>query len=271
MKLMSQIKQLYLRMIKLNYERKGNAQIFIDLEMIIRFFFWLILASGYCVAQQVTSLTGHFLSSQFGRRSSILNLADSAWGGQMDSAGQPNLSPLSRTSSIKSDLLRSSIGSAIGGIVGVGIGGFLPVFLRGEYNSRDFPNNSFYLRSYVSASVLAALSSAAALHLSKRREISYWKLASYCLLPPMVLVMPLSVYASVNEEREELVKSVWEASLISIGVSTLWSVLVYRIHPIKENELALSFGKPYLSSPGDNQSGFDKSLAAGVKIIEFRF
>jgi hypothetical protein len=239
--------------------------------MIIRFFFWLILASGYCVAQQVSSLTGHFLNSQFGRRSSILNLPDSASGGQIDSAGQLNLPPLNRTSSIKSDLLRSAIGSAIGGIVGAGIGGFVPVFLRGEYNSRDFPNNAFYLRSYVSASVLAALFSAAALQLSKRREISYWKFASYSLLPPMVLVMPLSVYASVNEDREELVKSVWEASLVSIGVSTLWCVLVYRIHPLRESEISLSFGKPYLTGLSGNQNRLDSSLAVGVKIIEVRF
>jgi hypothetical protein len=261
-------------MIKLNYERKGNAQTLTDWVMIIRFFFWLVLASGFCFAQQVTLPTGHLFNNQFGWRlflSGEIDLPDSVLGGQIDSAVQLNLPIVNRTSSIKSDLLRSSIGSAIGGIVGVGIGGFIPVFLRGEYNSRDFPNDSFYLRSYVSASVLAALFSAAALQMSNQREISYWKFASYSLLPPMVVVMPLSVYASVNSEREELVKSVWEASLVSIGISTLWCVLVYRIHPLRENELTLSFGKPYFSSPGYSQNGFDKSLAAGVKIIEVRF
>lgn len=232
--------------------------------IISRICLWLALATGSCVAQQVTSSTAHF-NNQFVRLSSIPNLPDSAWGGQIDSAVQPGLAPLSRKSSLKSDLLRSAIGSAIGGIVGAGIGGFIPVFLRGEYNNRDFPNDGFYLRSYVSASVLAALFSAAALQLSKQREISYWKFASYSLLPPMVLVMPLSVYASVNEDREELVKSVWEASLISIGVSTLWCVLVYRIHPLRENEPALSFGKPFLGV------SYDNSLALGVKIIEVRF
>lgn len=234
---------------------------------IIRTCLWLVITTGFCAAQQAITSTGHFFGNEFGRRSFVLHQPDSVHRGQIDSAGQLNFPPMKQGSSIQSDLLRSAIGSAIGGIVGVGIGGFVPVFLRGEYNSRDFPNDAFYLRSYVSASVLAALTSAAALQLSKRRELAYWKFASYSLLPPMVIVMPLSVYASVNSEREELIKSVWKASLISIGVSTLWCVLVYRIHPLRENGVALRFGEPYLSSPGHD----DHSLAAAIKIIEFRF
>lgn len=242
--------------------------------MICRICFWLVLLSGFCVAQQVGLVSTNLLNRQFKTQQSFvieISCADSAFAGQIDTIPQLNFSYGKRTSSIKSDLFRSVIGSAIGGIVGVGIGGFMPVFLNGEYNNRDFPNDAFYLRSYVSASVLATLSSAAALQLSKRREIPYWKLASYSLIPPMILVMPLSAYASVNSHRRELVKSVWVASFISIGVSTLWNVLVYRMHPFRENRMTLRFGQPYLGRFLNSQYGFDGGLTAGVKVIEVHF
>jgi hypothetical protein len=248
--------------------------------MISRILFWLVFAVGFCIAQQIKEPTHprlstvYFLNNQPGGWPSFfieINQTDSVSHRRIDSVGHLNVSNVSQSGSIKTDLLRAAVGSAIGGVVGIGIGGYLPVFLRGEFNSRDFPTNAFYLRSYVSASVLAALSSAAALQLSKQREISYWKFASYSLVPSMLLVVPISVYASVNPEREELVRSVWAASIVSIGVSVLWTVLIYRTHPRGENRVALNIGGPLLSGRVGSQNRFGSGFTPGVKIVEVRF
>lgn len=249
-------------------------------QMISRVFFWLVFAVGFCIAQQTTEPTHpklssvHFMNNQPGVWPSFfvgINQTDSILGGPIDSAGHLNVPNLSHSASFKTDLFRAAVGSAIGGIIGVGIGGYLPVFLRGEFNSREFPTNSFYLRSYVSASVLAALSSAVALQLSKRREIAYWKFASYSLVPSMLLVVPVSVYASVNPEREELVRSVWAASIVSIGVSVLWTVLIYRTHPRNEKRVALNIGVPCMCRCVTLQNWCGNDFTPGVKIVEVRF
>ncbi len=191
-------------------------------------------------------------------------------GPQMDSTAQNENFPRIRTNSLKSDLLRSAIGTTIGGIVGAGVGGVMPILFDSDYRTRSFPDNSFYLSSYVGASFLAALCSATVLHFSKDRDISYWSLASYSLLPPLILVMPLSVHASV-QERDELVKATWVATLTSIGISTFWNVFVYRIYPPrKNNNVAIHFAKPYVSS---NQNGVHSNLELdfGIRIIEVHF
>ena len=175
-----------------------------------------------------------------------------------------------KANSLKSDFIRSAAGAVIGTLAGAGIVGYLPALMNRDYESRSFPDNSFYLRSYVGAGSLAALSSATVLYFSKNRKISYWKMASYSIIPPMILVMPLSVYASVNE-RDELVRSTWIATVVSIGISTMWSVLVYRIHPVKDNELvSVSFGKPYLTYRKQVDIN-NPGLTIGIKIIELQF
>ena len=179
--------------------------------------------------------------------------------------------PKSRANSLKSDLIRSAAGTAVGAFVGAGIVGYFPVLLNREYESRSFPDNSYYLRSYVGASSFAALFSATVLYFSKNREISYWKIASYSLIPPMILVMPLAVHASVNE-RDELVRATWIATMTSIGISTFWSVLVYRIHPVKKNDLVrISFCKPYLSYGKETNCFRKPDVRVSIKVIEFQF
>jgi len=172
--------------------------------------------------------------------------------------------------SLKSDLLRSSVGTAIGGSMGAAIGGFLPILLGRDYDEHNFPDNSFYLNSYIGASFFAALSSSAALYLGKNRDVSYWRLAGYSLLPPMILVLPLSVYASTHD-RKELVRSTWVATMVSIGITAAWNVVVYRIHPLKERSgVQLHFGSlhPYRSP---NQITMNEPIGVEVSIVEIRF
>lgn len=178
------------------------------------------------------------------------------------SEGHPN--------SLKSDLLRSSVGTAIGGFAGAAIGGFLPILFGRDYDKHNFPDNSFYLSSYIGASYLAALSSSAALYLSKNRNVSYWRLAGYSLLPPMILVLPISVYASAHD-REDPVRSAWVATMVSIGITAAWNVFVYRIHPLKESTgVRFYFGSlHYYRSP--NQITLNESIEVGVSIVEIRF
>lgn len=175
---------------------------------------------------------------------------------------------VSRTNSLKSDLLRSAAGTAIGGLVGAAVGGFTPILFGRDYDKNTFPDNSFYLSSYIGASYFAALSSSAVLYLSKNRDISYWRLAGYSLLPPMVLVLPLSIYAS-SKDREELVRSTWGATMASIGITAIWNVFVYRMHPLKSTHgLQISFGKLF---PYRNQTRFREPLDVGVAVVEIRF
>jgi hypothetical protein len=176
-----------------------------------------------------------------------------------------------KVNSLKSDLIRSAAGTALGAIVGAGITGYLPAILNRDYESPSFPDNSYYLRSYMGASFLAALSSATVLYFSKNREISYWKISTYSIIPPMILVLPLSVYASVNE-RDELVRSTWIATLTSIGISAVWSVLVYRIHPLKnDNLVSISFAKPYLRYTNKKYGIRKPDITIGIKVIELQF
>lgn len=176
---------------------------------------------------------------------------------------------LRQTRSFKSDLLRSAVGSAVGGIVGAALGGVIPIWLDGDYGRGSFPDNSFYLSTYMGAGVFAALSSATALYLSKDRDISWWGLASYSLLPPMILVMPLSVYASI-QDRNELVRAAWVATITSIGVSTVWNALVYRMYPPrKDNRIAIRFAKPYLRTHRDVH--LNTQMSFGMNFVEIHF
>jgi hypothetical protein len=85
------------------------------------------------------------------------------------------------------------------------------------------------------------------------------------------LVIPLAANASVNG-RDELVRATWIAAMTSIGISTFWSVLVYRIHPLKKNNLvSISFGKPYLSYRKEKNCFRKPDLCVSIKVIEFQF
>lgn len=227
--------------------------------MVCRIFFSLILIYSISLAEEFSL---NILDLKPNHR--VLTLQDDSTLSEFSFSNiQPN--------SLRSDLIRSVAGTALGAIVGGGIAGYFPVILNREYESDSFPDNSFYLRSYVGASSLAALSSATVLYFSKNREISYWKIASYSLIPPMILVIPLSVHASVND-RDELVRATWVATLTSIGISTFWSVLVYRIHPLKKDNLvSISFGKPYLSYGPETNCIKKPDLSIGIKVIELQF
>lgn len=178
--------------------------------------------------------------------------------------------PESHANSLKSDVLRSAAGTAVGGFVGAAMGGFLPILFGRDYDEHNFPDDSFYLSSYIGASYFAALSSSAALCLSKNRDISYWRLAGYSLLPPMVLVLPLSIYASAHD-RKELVRSTWVATMVSIGITTVWNVFVYRMHPLKESGgVRIRFGEitPYRNP---NPLSMNSPIYVGVSVVQIRF
>lgn len=226
--------------------------------MVLKIAFYIGLSYSICLA-------GDMSNQVFVKRfpNSINLQSDSTW---QKFSYQPTSS-----NSLRSDVLRSAIGAAIGGIVGIGIGGYLPIMMKGEFNEREFPKKSFYLGSYIGASVFAALSSAAALSLSRKRELPYWKFASYSLLPPMIFVMPLSVYASIHEENE-LVRATWIAALTSIGISTFWVVFVYRIHPLKkQNDFTIYLGRPYCGYDWKGLSMKKSRLYAGIRIMEIQF
>lgn len=174
-----------------------------------------------------------------------------------------------QTHSFKSYLLRSAVGSAIGGMVGAGMGGVIPIWLDRDYDNRSFPDKTFYLSSYVGASLLAGLSSATALYLYNEREISWWSLASYSLLPSMIIVLPVSAYAS-TQDRDEALRAAWIATAAAIGVSTVWNAVVYGMYPPRnDNRMAIHFARPRLMA---HQGGLAGSpINPGMNIVEIHF
>ena len=173
----------------------------------------------------------------------------------------------SSPNSLKSDFARSVIGAAAGGLAGAFIVGYLPLLFEKDYD-RENRNNAFYIRSYIGTSVGAAIGSATVLYLSKNRDISYWKLTGAVIIPPLLIVLPPSLWALSNES-DELIRSAWFATVISIGVSTIWAVIAYRIQPLKRGKnVSLNIGEPYFRLDFFNES---KDLVAGIKIVEFKF
>lgn len=169
--------------------------------------------------------------------------------------------------SMKSDFLRSVIGAAAGGTAGAFLVGYVPPWFQRDYDpgTRD---DAFYIRSYIGAGFGAALGSATVLYFSKNRDVGYWKIAGAALLPPLAIVLPVSVHALGNE-REELLRSAWIATAISIGVSTVWAVFAYRIQPLKQNNrLSLNTAKPFLKRDPFTGGG---ELIIGLDIIKLNF
>jgi hypothetical protein len=178
---------------------------------------------------------------------------------------QPTTKYLS-PNSLKSDFARSVIGAAAGGVAGTLIVGYLPLFFENE-NDREDRMDAFYVRSYIGSSVGAAVGSATALYLSKNRDVSYWALTGAVILPPLLIVLPPSISA-LSDERDELLRAAWISAAISIGVSTIWAVIAYRIQPLKSMKTAsIKIGEPFLEVDVYK----NKNFVAGIRIVEFSF
>jgi hypothetical protein len=170
--------------------------------------------------------------------------------------------------SYKPDFGRSVIGTIIGGFVGAGLIGYLPIYFDPEFDRGSFPDNKFYIRSYIGSAVGAALGAATWLFLSKRRRLSYWKCISYSLVPPFILVLPTSLYA-LSEDRDELLKTAWIATALSLTITPFWSTFVYRLNPLKlQNKVSMNIMSP-IAKPIFVENEIHTFI--GLNLIEFRF
>jgi len=177
-------------------------------------------------------------------------------------------SNLKRQDSYKPDFGRSVIGTVIGGFVGAGLIGYLPIYFDPGFDRSSFPDNKFYVRSYIGSAVVGAIGAATWLHLSKRRRLPYWKSMSYSLIPPFILVLPTSLYA-LSEDRDELLKTAWIATALSLTITPFWITFIYRLHPLKGGDkLSMSIMSPVIK-PMFIENGIHTFV--GINLIEFRF
>ncbi len=144
-------------------------------------------------------------------------------------SAQNGVSEKAKSNSIGMDLGRSLVGTYLGAGTGAGIGGFFPLLFYAEKN--ELENQEIFLPYfpglYLGASIGSALGASLFLHLSKKRDIGYWKLAGYSLLPSVLSSIPLSLAAAVNR-NDRNIRIAGTATLISAGVTMIWSVLLYR-------------------------------------------
>ena len=117
----------------------------------------------------------------------------------------------------------------------------------------------------------SAFGSSLFLHLSKNREVGYWKLFGYTLLPSLVSSIPVSLAAAINE-NDKNIQVAGATTLASVGVTLIWAVLVYRHFPLRSaQKVSLHFGEPYIKPLGNFRYSLRKNNVVFFKIVEVRF
>ena len=172
-----------------------------------------------------------------------------------------------KQNSIISDFLRSSSGGILLANVGAAIVGYVPTI----NNSDEQIPLPYFPGLFIGASIGSALGSSLFLHLSKNREVSYWKLVKLTLIPSLVSSIPVSLAAAINE-NDKNIQVAGVTTLASVGVTLIWAVLVYRHFPLRSaQKVSFHFGEPYLKPLGDFRYSLRNNNVVFFKIVELRF